>query len=687
MKITASSSGGAGLILAPHGRDAAVARELLAQSGITVDVCPDFETLSALLGDETLFVIATNEAISPTQVKALADRLGEQPAWSDLPFILLTRGLGRSAHNPSAAELFDLLGNVTFLERPFHPTTLISMARSAVKGRLRQYEARLRIEELDESDRRLRTALQAGHLGSWELDLSTQTLTADSTCMAVFGRKPDEAFSFGDLVACVHPEDRPWTEAAIQTAGNTGEDCAIEHRVIRPDASLHWAETRARLVRGGTSGGRRLVGVSSDITTRKASEETLRKLNETLEERVKARTSELERAHAAVISEIEQRESAERKLLQAQKMEMIGQLTGGVAHDFNNLLMAVLANLDLLRKKVPSDQRTDRLIDGALQGVQRGTALTQRLLAFARRQDLRLEPRDLGDVIRGMSDLIERAVGAAIEVRVDLPPTLPAAMIEANQIELALLNLIVNGRDAMPNGGLLTISVDQVEGAIGNLPPGQYVRLSVIDTGDGMSAETLAKATDPFFSTKELGKGTGLGLSMVHGLALQLGGALRLASEEGHGTRAELWLPTTTAVAREIIEVPAPKVNELAPMTILIVDDDALISMSTVDMLEDLGHKVLEANSGKRALEILREVDRIDLMITDYAMPKMNGMELATTARELRPDLPILLATGYAELPSGPATDLPRIDKPYHQERLAAGIAMAVRTPRRSLAE
>jgi CheY-like chemotaxis protein len=230
---------------------------------------------------------------------------------------------------------------------------------------------------------------------------------------------------------------------------------------------------------------------------------------------------------------------------------------------------------------------------------------------------------------------------------------------------------------------VLTIAVDQVEGTIGDLPHDQCVRLSVIDTGRGMSEETLGKATDPFFSTKELGKGTGLGLSMVHGLALQLGGALRLTSKEGCGTRAELCLPITTATAKERVEIAVQNVEDVPTMTILVVDDDALISMSTVDMLEDLGHEVLEANSAERALEILRDGERVDLMITDYAMPKMNGIELATTARQLRPDLPILLATGYAELPSASAIDLPRIDKPYHQERLAAGIAMAVQARRR----
>ncbi|MFO1141785.1 MAG: response regulator [Amaricoccus sp.] len=653
---------------------------LLGRAGIAAEVCEDVGALRAHIDEDTLFVVATDEAVPPTQVRALAGRVGEQPAWSDLPFILLTRGAARHDPNQDTGELYASLGNVTFLERPFHPMTFISMARSAMKGRLRQYEARSRIEELDESERRLRTALQAGRLGSWELDLSTRTLTTDATCKAQFGRRSDEPLSIEELVASVHPDDRVRMQSAIRGTLDHDRDYAIEHRVVWPDESLHWAEVRARLFRESDTRTRRLVGVSADITARKASEEALQRLNETLEERVRERTEELERAHAAVVSEIEQRERTEKKLLQAQKVEMVGQLTGGVAHDFNNLLMAVLANLELLRKHLPSDPRTLRLIDGALQGVQRGTALTQRLLAFARQQDLQLEPRDLAEVVRGMIDLIERAVEAGIEVRLDLPASLPPALIEANQIELALLNLVVNGRDAMPEGGVLTIAADQADGTIADLPPGQYVRVSVVDTGQGMSEETLRKATDPFFSTKELGKGTGLGLSMVHGLALQLGGALRLTSEERHGTRAELWLPVTTAVVQERAAPPDPGVEDVPSMTILIVDDDALIAMSTVDMLEDLGHEVLEANSGKRALEILSDVDRVDLMITDYSMPKMNGMELATTARQLRPDLPILLATGYADLPAEPDIDLPRIDKPYHQERLAAGIAMAVQS-------
>jgi nitrogen-specific signal transduction histidine kinase len=332
-------------------------------------------------------------------------------------------------------------------------------------------------------------------------------------------------------------------------------------------------------------------------------------------------------------------------------MEMIGQLTGGVAHDFNNLLMAVLANLDLLRKHLPDDPRTTRLINGALQGAHRGAALTQRLLAFARRQDLRVEPKNVADLVRGVADLIERSAGAEIEVRLHLPADVPLALLDASQTELAVLNLVVNARDAMPHGGVLSITVDHLEALPApDLPAGHYVRLIVSDTGHGMDAETLQKATEPFFSTKEVGKGTGLGLSMVHGLAVQLNGALRLSSQVGLGTKAELWLPITNIPVEE--EKPteaAPKDEATEKITILVVDDDALIAMSTVDMLEDLGHDVIEANSGDHALEILRDDRPVDLLVTDYSMPRMNGVQLAAAAREVRPELTILLATGYAE--------------------------------------
>ena len=364
----------------------------------------------------------------------------------------------------------------------------------------------------------------------------------------------------------------------------------------------------------------------------------------------------------------------EEQVRQMQKIEAVGQLTGGVAHDFNNLLMAVIGNLDLLRKRLPDDPRTRRYLDSALQGAQRGAALTQRLLAFARRQDLQTRAVDVASLVEGIKDLLERSLGPRVGIHYSLPAGLSPARVDPNQLELALLNLAVNARDAMPMGGELRVELDEVahsEARCDELEPGRYLRLRVSDTGTGMDEETLKRAVEPFFSTKGVGKGTGLGLSMVYGLAAQSGGTLRLSSALGQGTTAELWLPVTEA-ALEAPQQASAAAPAAAPSTILAVDDDALILMSTASMLEDLGHRVIEAGSGGKALEILRSDVPIDLLLTDYAMPGMTGLELARAAQELRPGLKILLATGYADLPEGAALDLPRLPKPYRQDQLAA---------------
>jgi PAS domain S-box-containing protein len=663
------------VIFAPHGRDAAVAFKLLAEAGIPSVVCDDLRQLEDRLDENANLVVVTEEALRFADLRGIAARLAAQPPWSDLPFIILTRRVAVLDRRPETPPFHDITGAVTLVERPFHPATFVSVARTALKSRQRQFEARAHIEELHEGEERLQTALLAGRLGSWELDVTDWVLTTSATCKALFGRAPEQPFSYEDLLQSIHPDDRKHSRASMNFTTDAGADCIIEFRGMWPDGSMHWTELRARLVRDRTGQQPRLIGVALDITDRKTSEETLRKINETLEEHVAARTAELTAAHATVLAEIAQRERAEDQLRQSQKLEMIGQLTGGVAHDFNNLLMAVIGNLDLLRKHLPEDPKTERLIHGALQGAQRGAALTQRLLAFARRQDLKIEPRNLADLMRDTADLIERSAGPHIELRRVFAPDLPLTLVDANQVELAVLNLVINARDAMPDGGVLTITVDHLETSTAELPPGRYVRLTVSDTGSGMDAETLQKATEPFFSTKELGKGTGLGLSMVHGLAIQLKGILRLSSQVGVGTNAELWLPVTAMIAEETKPLAIEPVGQLnARITVLVVDDDALIAMSTVDMLEDLGHEVIEAHSGERALEILRDRRTIDLLVTDYSMPRMNGVQLAAAARELRPDLPVLLATGYAELPAGSRNDLPRIGKPYRQNQLAAEI-------------
>ncbi|HSI40262.1 MAG TPA: ATP-binding protein [Xanthobacteraceae bacterium] len=668
----ADTSPGIVLILAPHGRDAAVAAGLLADLGLRSLSCRDLRALESALDDDVLFAVITEEAVRAAELRPFAGRLSAQPPWSDLPIIVLTRRGGVPDQSPAAARLSESLGNVTFLERPFHPTTFLSVARAAQKGRQRQFDARTLIEELHEGEESLRTALIAGRLGSWALDLASHALTTTASCKALFGRKPHEGLSYEDLLRTVHPDDRSRMQEGVRVAVETGSDYSAIYRVRWPDGTVRWAEVRARLVRAGEKV--RLVGVSSDVTERRHAEDEMRRLNETLEARVAERTAALKEAHAAVLAGIEQRKRTEEQLRQAQKLEMIGQLTGGVAHDFNNLLMVVLGNLELLRKR-GLDPKAVRLLDGAVQGAQRGAALTQRLLAFARRQDLRVEPTDLAKLVREMENLLERSVGSQIEIRMCIPDRLPIAMADANQVELALLNLTVNARDAMPNGGLITIELDAVDQEQQvDLAKGRYVRLRVSDTGQGMDPKTLGKATEPFFSTKELGKGTGLGLSMIHGLAVQLNGALRLSSEVGKGTTADIFLPVTSEYP--IVDVQHEPVSPAGALraTILVVDDDTLIAMSTVGMLDDLGHDVIEASSGEQALKLLQS-NAVDLLITDFSMPGMNGAQLALEARKLNPTLPILLASGYADLPKGLEIALPRIAKPYSQAQIAEEIA------------
>ena len=403
--------------------------------------------------------------------------------------------------------------------------------------------------------------------------------------------------------------------------------------------------------------------------------EAQRNAAEDLERLVAQRTEALEAANEQLREESRRRERAQAALMQAQKLETMGQLVGGVAHDFNNLLMAVIGNLELLAKRIDDDPRQARLLRGAMEGARRGATLTQRLLAFARKQELQFRATDVLALVEDMRDLIARSVGPLIDVQIQANKPLPPVVGDPNQLEMALLNLAVNARDAMPSGGILTIGLEQCIATAeqSELKSGAYVGLSVADTGEGMDAATLARAVEPFFSTKGVGKGTGLGLSMVHGLAEQSGGTFRLESRLGVGTKATLWLP----VANSELKVPPPPEHADAPAaaaTIVLVDDDALIATSTAALLEDLGHRVVEFRSGQEALAAIRAGLRPDLVITDHAMPGMTGVELASALREHEPDLPILLATGYAELQGAQRIELPRIGKPYTQQQLSMEI-------------
>jgi PAS domain S-box-containing protein len=371
-------------------------------------------------------------------------------------------------------------------------------------------------------------------------------------------------------------------------------------------------------------------------------------------------------------------EQAQEALFQSQKMDAIGQLTGGVAHDFNNLLMAVLASLELVKKRMPDDPHIARLLENAIQGAQRGSALTQRMLSFARRQALDPRPVDLPSLAANMVDLLQRSIGPGVSLKTRFAAALPPVQADQNQLELALLNLTVNARDASREGGEIEISARAEMLAPGHptgLPAGRYVCLAVTDHGEGMDAATLARATEPFFTTKGVGKGTGLGLPMVHGMAEQTGGRFVLKSQVGKGTVAEIWLPAAAgAVAGNAEKNAVTEMPQSPRLTVLAVDDDSLVLFNTTAMLEDLGHDPLEARSGREALEIL-ENKTVDLVITDQAMPQMSGLQLIGAIRERWPDLPVILATGYAELPAGGGGDLAKLGKPFGEKELAGAIA------------
>lgn len=527
------------VVLAPRGRDAAVACSMLNEAGLRCEIAETLPDFVELLAVGAGFGLIAEEALVSADVHALARWINGQPEWSDFPFILITQRGGGLERNPAAGRYLHALGNVTFLERPFHPTTLISLAQSALRGRRRQYDARARLDQL-------------------------------------------HAFA--------------------------GE----------------------------------------------------------LEQRVEERTAE----HAAAVAQLHE----------AQKLETLGQLTGGVAHDFNNLLTPITGALDMLQRRYgDSDPRSARLVANALLAADRATILVQRLLGFARRQSLQTQAVDLTALLNGMRDLVVSAIGPTIELHLQVAADTPLATADPNQLELAILNLCVNARDAMPTGGVLTIVTERV--ALGpasphRLSPGLYVRLSVIDAGIGMSPETLARAVEPFFSTKETGRGTGLGLSMVHGLAAQLGGAFSLTSAQGEGTRCDLYLPV--ADARDLAlpkAVDKPLRAAGRALDILLIDDEEIVRIATAEMIRDLGHRVVEAASGAEGLARLNGGLAVDAVISDYKMPRMNGAQLAQRVAEIRPGTAILIISGYTGTSDDLPRDLPRLAKPFNQADIAHALA------------
>jgi len=541
------------LILAPRGRDAAIAASILREALIDCEVCADLAELTAEILHGAGIAIVTEEAVATDDIRNLADWVASQPPWSDFPFILLTGHGGGLERNPAAARLMGTLGNVTFLERPFHPTTLISVVQTGLRGRQRQYECR--------------------------------------------------------------------------------------------------------------------------------------RLNDELEARVQERTSELAAANRQLLAQIEEREKVETTLRQMQRLEAVGQLTSGVAHDFNNLLTVVLGNITFLEKSMAvagMDGKLTQRLGYMRTAAERGAKLTDQLLTFSRRKRLEPKPVNLNEIIESMHNLLQSTMGGSIGISTRLQPDLWPAMVDSTQLELAVLNLAINARDAMEVGGTLAVETANVilgpPGAPEEPAAGEYVAVRVTDNGTGMPEAVRQKVFEPFFTTKEVGKGSGLGLSQVLGFAQQSGGGVYIESRVGEGTAVFVYLPRTEQRPVSDLAMAASEMtNDCNGASILLIDDDNGVREVTATMLRDLGYQVHEAGSGGAALDLLQREPRIDLLLIDFAMPGMSGADVVRRVHTTRPFLPAVFITGYADHTAlGGVGENHIIGKPFQLDELAHKVRAAL---------
>ncbi|OAS24683.1 hybrid sensor histidine kinase/response regulator [Methylobacterium platani] len=602
---------------------------------------------------------------------------GRSRRFVDLPWKLGTdRGEADTWWTFSYSRVLDGAGGVAGLFILTNETT----AQVTATRRLRESEAVAR-----ENIQRVQLALGAGAIiGTWFWDLPTDRFTVDEAFARSFGLDPTlgrEGLSLEQVIETVHPDDRAGLIAAIDAVVIRGGAYAHQYRTRRADGNYYWLEANGRVDHAPDGTPLSFPGVLIDVDERRAVEAErdraiaqLRALTETLEQQVAERTAELMRAEEA--------------LRQSQKMEAVGQLTGGLAHDFNNLLAGISGSLELMQTRIGQGRLkdVDRYMTAAQGAARRAAALTHRLLAFSRRQTLDPRPTDVNHLVAGMAELIRRTVGPAIEIAVEAAPDLWTVLVDPPQLENALLNLCLNARDAMPDGGRIAIEtanldLDAAAARAHEVPPGDYLSLAVSDTGAGMAPEVIQRAFDPFFTTKPLGQGTGLGLSMIYGFTQQSGGQVRIASAVGQGTTVRLLLPRhdgaseREAAEARLAEAPRAERGE----TVLIVDDEPTVRMLVTEVLEDLGYTAIEAADGAAGLKVLQSEVRIDLVVTDVGLPGgMNGRQMADAGRVRRPGLKVLFITGYAETAAlGPGRLEPGtavLTKPFVVEALALRI-------------
>ncbi len=755
-----------GLVLAPRGRDAALAVAMLAEAGIAAAPCAGLPALVGALDRDAGFAIVTEEALATADSAPLRSWLDAQAEWSDFPFILLTER-GGLERNPAASRYLELLGNVTFVERPFHPTTLVALVRAAIRGRSKQYDARDRLEALHREEERFRAAIAAVQGILWTNNAEGKMEGEQPGWAALTGQAFDEYQGFG-WNAAVHPDDVQPTVDSWNAALAERRMFVHEHRVRRADGS--WGEYSIRAIPTYRRDGaiREWVGVHTDVSAAREAQRALSELTETLEQRVeeavaerniladivettdsyiqvvdndlkllainRAAVAEYERVFGRspkvgqplldfidhpdyrrrvsgiwkralsrkqlttvetfgrgantrhyeskftrmydregaaigafqIADDITDRVQAQERLAEtqdalrhSQKMEAIGQLTGGVAHDFNNLLTVIRSSADLLRRADLPEERRRRYVDAISDTADRAAKLTQQLLAFSRRQALKPEVFDAGERVAAIAEMLRTVVGARVQLELAIEPGL---MIEADagQFETALVNLAVNARDAMEGAGRLDIAVSDSR---------DHVAVRVCDSGSGIPSELLPRLFEPFFTTKGVGKGTGLGLSQVYGFAKQSGGDISVDSPPDSGAMFTLLLPRTGK--RPDAVPPRRAVMAADKGCILLVEDNDDVRGFAEQILSDVGYDTHAVASGDEALMALAQGGRYDLVFSDIIMQGMSGIELGRAVRQRYPHVPVVLTSGYSDsFAAGEANEFPLLPKPYSVEQM-----------------
>ena len=661
------------VLLADDNRDMReYVRRLLESHGYKVTAVADGEQALEVARAAVPDLVLTDVMMPRLDGFGLLRALREDTRLAGVPIVMLSARAGDEAK----IEGLDA-GADDYLIKPFGARELLARVKSHIQIAIVRREAARAVMQSEQrylmTQERLSLALSTGRVGVYDWDVDTDRLSIQGPLAEFFGVTLDDAsqgLPLQTFMQAIHPDDRERTGALVARTVATGEPFETEYRTLGAGA-VRTVLSRGRM-QMKPSGERFFSGVLIDLTELKQAEAELQASHASLEERVR--------------TEVASRLKTEEALRQAQKMEAIGQLTGGVAHDFNNLLTAIIGGLDTIRRSRPDDAaRIQRATTMALQGAQRAANLTGRLLAFSRRQPLDPKSLDINTLVRDMTDLLHRTIGEQIELEGVLAPRLWRAEIDQNQLESAILNLAVNARDAMPDGGKLTIetantALDEGYSATDvEVIPGQYVMVAVSDTGHGMSKDVLARAFEPFFTTKEAGRGTGLGLSMVYGFVKQSGGHVTIYSEPGHGSTVKMYFPRFIGVADETAQraqgaVPRAFEGE----TILVVEDNEDVRNYSAMILRELGYNVMEAQDAESALQLMERAERIDLLFTDVILPGKNGRALADIAKAQRPELRVLYTTGYSRnaivhhgrLDAG----VQLISKPFTYEQLAGRV-------------